>query len=154
MDNLLNKYVWLIETIYKAKNLNDNKVKIYALDRIHHLEVLVDKCFKMPDSFDPAGCFEECYGVIVDDDYDVEMVRLKVSSKQSNYLRSLPLHHTQQEIQTENEYSVFELKVRPTFDFCQEMLRNGENMEVLEPQWLREEIAGTVEKMWEKYKKK
>ena len=65
MDNLLNKYVWLIETIYKAKNLNDNKVKIYALDRIHHLEVLVDKCFKMPDSFDPAGYFEECYGVIV-----------------------------------------------------------------------------------------
>lgn len=137
-----------------AKNLNDNKVKIYALDRIHHLEVLVDKCFKMPDSFDPAGYFEECYGVIVDDDYDVEMVRLKVSSKQSNYLRSLPLHHTQQEIQTENEYSVFELKVRPTFDFCQEILRNGENMEVLEPQWLREEIAGTVEKMWEKYKKR
>jgi len=44
------------------------------------------------------------------------------------------------------------LKVSPIFDFCQEILRNGEEMEVLEPLWLRKEIAGKIEKMWDKYR--
>ena len=42
--------------------------------------------------------------------------------------------------------------VRPTFDFQQELLWNGEDLEVLEPLWLRREIAGKVKRMWNKYK--
>lgn len=129
-----------------------DKVMIYSLDRILHLEVLADERFKMPDSFNPAEYFEEYYGVIIDSDYDVEKVRLKVSANQSNYLRSLPLHHSQQEIQTTDEYSIFELSIRPTFDFYQGILHNGEEMEVLEPLWLRKEIAGKIEKMCDKYR--
>lgn len=39
-----------------------------------------------------------------------------------------------------------------TFDFQQELLWNGEDMEVLEPEWLRKEMAGRIERMWNKYK--
>ena len=129
-----------------------NEVMIYSLDRILHLEVLADEQFKMPDSFNPTDFFNEYYGVIIDSDFDVEKVKLKVSASQANYLRSLPLHHSQQEIQTTDEYSIFELRIRPTFDFYQEILHNGEDMEVLEPLWLRKEIARKIEKMWDKYK--
>ena len=129
-----------------------NKVMIYSLDRILHLELLADTRFKMPDSFNPTEYFGEYYGVIIDSDYDVEKVKLKVSVGQANYLRSLSLHHSQQEIQATNEYSIFELNIRPTFDFYQEILRNGEDVEVLEPLWLRKEIAGKIVKMWDKYK--
>jgi hypothetical protein len=129
-----------------------DEVLIYSLDRILHLEVLVDESFKMPDSFNPSEYFEEYYGVIIDDDYDVEDVKLKVSAGQANYLRSLPLHHSQREVQIISEYSILELKIRPTYDFYQEILRNGEEMEVLEPLWLRKEIARKIEKMWDKYK--
>jgi predicted DNA-binding transcriptional regulator YafY len=38
------------------------------------------------------------------------------------------------------------------FDFQQELLWNGEDMEVLEPLWLRKEIAGKIKRMWNKYK--
>lgn len=51
-----------------------------------------------------------------------------------------------------DEYSIFTLDIRPTFDFQQEILWNGENMEVLKPYWLRKEIAGKVKRMWNKYK--
>ena len=129
-----------------------NKVMIYSLDRLLHLEVLANEQFKMPDSFNPTEFFKEYYGVIIDSDFDVEKVKLKVSASQANYLRSLPLHHSQQEIQTTDEYSIFELRIRPTFDFYQEILHNGEDMEVLEPLWLRKEIARIIEKMWDKYK--
>lgn len=129
----------------------NNKVLIYALDRILHMFVTETR-FDMPKAFQPSEYFKEYYGVIIDSDFDVEKVKLKVSKNQSNYLRSLPLHHSQQEIQTTNEYSIFELSIRPTFDFYQEILRNGEDMEVLEPLWLRNEIAGKIVKMWKKYK--
>lgn len=129
-----------------------NKVMIYSLDRILHLELLADERFKMPDSFNPMEYFGEYYGVIIDSDYDVEKVKLKVSAEQANYLRSLPLHHSQQEIQQTGEYSIFELKIRPAYDFIQEILLHGEDVEVLEPLWLRKEVAQKVERMWNKYK--
>ena len=40
---------------------------------------------------------------------------------------------------------------RPEYDFQQELLWNGEDMEVLEPLWLRKEIAGKIKRMWNKY---
>jgi len=129
-----------------------DKVLIYALDRILDMEVLVDERFKMPDAFNPSEYFENYYGVIIDDDYDVEAIKLKVSAGQANYLRSLPLHHSQQEIETTEEYSIFELKLRPTYDFQQEILRNGEDVEVLTPLWLRKEMAERINNMWNKYK--
>ena len=135
-----------------ARNPYYDKMMIYSLDRIHHLEILADKRFKMPGAFHSAEYFEEYYGVTVDNQYDVERIKLKASAGQANYLRSLPLHHSQREIKKAENYSVFELTIRPTYDFLQEILRNGENVEVLEPLWLREEIAGMVQRLCDKYK--
>lgn len=129
-----------------------DKVMTYALDRILDLDVLADEKFSMPDTFIPSEFFEEYYGVVFDEDLAVEKIKLKVSADQANYLRSLPLHHSQQENQTTDKYSIFELELCPTYDFYQEILRNGEEVEVLEPLWLRKDIAGEIEKMWNKYK--
>ena len=96
--------------------------------------------------------FNGCIGIILGDGTDIEKVKIKVSASQANYLRDLPLHESQQETEQTDEYSIFELHVRPTFDFQQELLWNGENLEVLEPLWLRKEIAEKVNRMWNKYK--
>lgn len=135
-----------------ARSPHYDKVMIYALDRILGMEVLAEDRFKMPDSFNPSEYFENYFGVIIDDDYDVEEITLKVSASQANYLRSLPLHHSQKEVEKNGEYSIFELNLCPTYDFQQEILRNGEDVEVLQPLWLREEIAERIEKMWNKFK--
>jgi hypothetical protein len=128
-----------------------DKILVYSLDRIIGLETDKEKKFKLPQTFDASVYFDECFGVIAGDGTNVENVKLKVSVGQANYLRSLPLHHSQQEILQSEEYSIFELRIRPTFDFYQEILRNGEDVEVLEPLWFRKEIAGKIEKMWNKY---
>ena len=52
----------------------------------------------------------------------------------------------------DEEYSIFTFFLRPAFDFQQELLWNGEDMEVLEPLWLRKEMAGKIKRMWNKYK--
>lgn len=135
-----------------AYNPYNDSIRIYAFDRILDMKVVADEKFKMPQSFSPVDYFKDCYGVIVDDDLDIETVKLKVYAGQANYLRSLPLHYSQQEIQQTGEYSIFELKIRPAYDFIQEILLHGEDVEVLEPLWLRKEVAQKVERMWNKYK--
>ncbi|MCQ2343740.1 MAG: WYL domain-containing protein [Paludibacteraceae bacterium] len=69
-------------------------------------------------------------------------------------MRDLPLHQSQRETEQTDEYSIFELNIRPTFDFQQEILWNGEDVEVLKPMWLRKEIAGKIKRMWNKYNRK
>ena len=137
-----------------ARGIYNNKVMIYSLDRILTLDILADEKFKMPDSFNPTKFFSEYYGVIIDGEQTIEHVKLKVSAAQANYLRSLPMHHSQLEIERTSEFSIFRMTVRPTNDFQQEILKNGEDIEVLEPTWLRTKIADKIKGMWNKYNQK
>jgi hypothetical protein len=130
-----------------------DQVRIYALDRILSLET-TEKKFRMPKKFDPAAFFEDFYGIIAHENAKVETIRLKVSTDQSNYLRSLPLHPSQKEVEKGEGYSIFELRLCPEFDFQQEILSQSPEIEVLSPEWLREEIVGKVSVLWEKYQQK
>ena len=53
-----------------------------------------------------------------------------------------------------DEYSIFALRLRPTFDFQQEILSMGSDVEVLAPDWFREDTAERVKAMWDKYRNK
>ena len=131
----------------KSEGYDD--LRIYALDRIKALEP-TERKFKLPKKFDAAKFFEDYYGIIIsDDDYDVCPVALLVDAQQSNYLRTLPLHHTQVEVECNEKYSIFECRLCPTFDFRQKLLSMGGSVEVLAPQDLvyhmRDEGQGIVD---------
>ena len=126
--------------------------RVYALDRINDLYATEEK-FKMPKDWSAEEFFDGCFGVIADHSVDIQPVKLKVSARQANYIRDLMLHESQEEIVKNDEYSIFKYYLRPTFDFIQEILLNGDSMEVLEPLWLRKEIAGKIKRMWNKYNK-
>ena len=128
-----------------------NKVMIYALDRVRHLESTESR-FTYPKDFYPDKFFDGCFGIIAGDGTKIETVRLKVLAGQANYLRSLRLHESQEETERNDEYSIFTLQVRPTFDFIQELLWNGADIEVLSPASLRDEVAAIVKRMWNNYK--
>ena len=124
---------------------------IYSLDRIRDFR-LSDHTFEFPEDFSPQEYFDGCFGIIPDKKCKVEDVLLKVNAGQANYMRDLPMMESQQEIERNDEYSIFKLRVRPTYDFQKELICNCEELEVLEPLWLRKEIAGSVKRMWNKYK--
>ncbi len=128
-----------------------NMIMIYSLDRVKWLG-LTDKNFKYPKSFNPEDFFDDCFGIIADQKIGVETVKFKVSAGQANYLRSLTLHQTQKEIERTDEYSIFTVRLRPTFDFRQEILSQGCDIEVLKPKWFRDEVAEISKHMWNKYK--
>jgi predicted DNA-binding transcriptional regulator YafY len=57
------------------------------------------------------------------------------------------MHHSQEEIKITDEYSVFQYFIRPTYDFRQELLSHGAEIEVLSPQWFREEVSAITKEM-------
>ena len=61
---------------------------------------------------------------------------------------------SQQEIERTSEFSIFQIVIKPTYDFQQEILKNGEDIEVLEPLWLRNKMANKIKGMWNKYNQK
>lgn len=128
-----------------------DQIRIYSLDRIMELEVDDNKNFKMPKTFSPEKYFEDCFGIVIGDGIDAETVKLKVSSTQANYIRAVPFHHSQQEVERNENFSIFELWLRPTSDLLREILWHGNDIEVLEPEWYRNEIANTIEEMNKKY---
>jgi predicted DNA-binding transcriptional regulator YafY len=138
--------------IGKAKGEKD--IWRWALDRFLSIEV-IDKKFRLPKDFFADIYFRDAYGVIVDEkECPVETIRFKAFSAnhRDEYLRHLPLHSSQREIEQHGDYSIFEVRVRPAYDFCQELLSYGEEIEVLSPQYVRDYIAERIKKAVERYK--
>lgn len=130
----------------------DTRIWICALDRILSLQK-TEMTFTMPKEWEAETYFDGFIGLIRDEDYDKEIVKLKVDAGQANYIRDLKIHKSQQEAECNSEYSIFTYCLRPTFDFQQELLWNADNVEVLEPKWLRDEMADTIQKMLNLYRK-
>lgn len=114
-----------------------SNIRQYALDRVESLEV-TDIPFELPDDFDAAAYYKDCYGIF--DNAEVTDVILKVSEAQRPWIRTLKLHSSQEEIEENEEYSIFKLRVRPTFDFVQQLMSYGWHVTVLEPEELRQEM--------------
>ena len=117
----------------------DGLLFLLALDRISSL-TLTDQRFEYDKDFDPAGWFRNCYGIVRDSDVPVEKVVIRAFGKEANYLRDLPLHHSQKEVDKADGYSDFELTLSPTADFWTPLVARGATIKVLQPQWLAEEI--------------
>jgi len=124
--------------------------RLYCLDRVRDFR-LSSHVFDYPEDFNPKVFFDGCFGIIADKNCKVENVKLRVSARQANYMRDLPMHASQEEVERNESYSIFSMKVRASYDFQQELLWNREELEVLEPLWLREEMVETIKRMLGKY---
>ena len=124
--------------------------RIYALDRILDLRQTTEK-FELPRNFDAEEYFSGSYGTYTTG--NPETVEIKVDSYQAKYLRSLPLHRSQEEVETTPEYSVFRFWIRPTYDFQRALLSYGRNIEVLKPQSLVDSMHKEVQGMLDNFRK-
>lgn len=127
----------------------DHRLLVYGLDRIESIE-RTEEHYDIPEDFDIQEYFSGSYGVTGLGEKP-ELIKLKATARQSNYLRTLPLHASQKVIETTEEYSVFQFYLVPTYELRQEILSLGASVEVLSPASLREEIKKEIEKMNQQY---
>ena len=133
---------------------NQGRIRRYALDRVVKLES-TDATFKMPRDFSVSDYFADAFGIIVEpEEYDVETIRMKAYdiNHRREYLRSLPLHESQKEVERHKDYSVFELRIAPTYDFIKEILSMGSEVEIISPEYVRQEVEHRAEELLARYK--
>jgi len=88
-------------------------------------------------------------------DHKMEKIQLSFHISQKPYIVSLPLHHSQKEINTDNENNFdIELSIHPNFEFRQQVLKYGSLVKIVEPKWLAEEIKEELKKGFENYQNK
>ena len=124
----------------------------YALDRISDVEE-TNQAFVLKKEFDIDEFFRGCCGVITSEDKIVRVV-LKAYEGFSDYLRTLPLHSSQVELSSDDEATLFEYHIKPTFDFYQLLLEQGDQIEVLEPESVRNEMRNFAINLMAYYGKK
>ncbi|MBQ6083024.1 MAG: WYL domain-containing protein [Bacteroidales bacterium] len=133
-----------------ARNPENGTLHTFALDRITCLKKN-DVKFKMPSDFSITDFFNGCYGIIKDET-PIQRVILKSNHFQAQYLKTLPLHHSQKIVSDDTDYTVFSYYICPTLDFKQKVLSYMSNIEVLEPASFRLDIQNEIEKMRKIYK--
>ena len=125
-----------------ALSRGHNQLRVYSLDRIKELQPTSEK-YTLPADFDGETYFKDTYGVS-GMEYQPQPIEIKVVAIEANYFRTLPLHHSQEEIERNENFSIFRYNIIPSFEFTQELLKQGANLEVLSPQWYRDEFAGKI----------
>ena len=132
---------------YLIAENRDGAMRFFSLDRIHNLEVSAES-FQMPEDFDMEKLFDEAFGMYMNPEIKAEQVVVKADIPQSQYLKSLPLHHSQRIIEESDDYVVFAWKLKPTYDFIQQLLTMNLHIEVLSPKTLRKEISRIGKTVW------
>ena len=125
-------------------------ISIFALERMENI-VLTDEKMLPSNKITAEEYFDGSFGVNHSDDQKPEKIRIKVYGAQVEYVRALPIHESQKEVETTPNWSVFEYRLVPCFNFYQQLLWHRERLEVLEPLHVRDEIKKTIQKMLEYY---
>lgn len=129
---------------YLIGYVNEHRaIRTLALDRIKEL-VFTSRTYCIPKDFDAEEYYNKAIGIYINDKLLPKEVIIRAYGVQVEYLRSLPLHSSQNEINQSNEYSDFKYWLYITPDLISELLALGETVEVIKPEELRKEIINKL----------
>ena len=133
-----------------AKDLKDEKTKTFGLDRIAELEIS-KKRFESPLHFNVNELFRNSFGIINPTDGKCEEVTLSFDAFQGKYIKSFPLHHSQQVLKDNEDETIIKLSVNVTYDFIMELLSYGDRVRIISPATLKKSLCENYAKALKQY---
>jgi len=133
--------------VKEAKKGEEEYIKNFGLDRITNLEI-TKKHFDLPKDFNLTDYFKFAFGNIVPWEDAPSDVVLSFAPYQGKFIKSTPLHTTQQILADNEKELKIQLKVYLTHEFIAELLSFGKNVKIVQPEELavrvREEHLAAV----------
>lgn len=118
---------------YKEGGEHNKAVQCFALDRMKHLSLSSETFVPNPD-IDVSTYFRDCFGIWRDyESYPVRDITISCTPNVAQYLRTLPLHHSQKESlfrEGEEGWFSFQYHISPTPDFVAELKRWGDEVRI------------------------
>lgn len=128
-----------------AYDLDKKAFRIFGLDRLAALEI-TDTKFQHPQKINLHEYFQNSFGIVGPNEGEVQGILLRFTGSQGSYIRTMPLHESQQIISEDSGEMLVRLRLIPTYDFVQEILFYGEFVKVLEPASLADEVESRLKK--------
>lgn len=126
-----------------------NEIRTFGLDRISDLQI-TDAIFTPDKNVDAQNFFSSAIGVAYSDNKPQRVV-LQFTKDQGYYVKSLPLHSSQEIlVDTEDECRIA-LHVVPNYELMQMVWMHHDQVKVLEPEWLVDNIKNQLKKAYEQY---
>jgi predicted DNA-binding transcriptional regulator YafY len=139
---------WFVFGITKR----DKTLRNLALDRIHNLEIAENEQFLENTFFDPATFFDDLLGVTKSLNSHPETVRFKANAYDVPYIRTKPIHKSQQLIENMPDGSaVFEITVVINQELHREFFGFADGIQILEPKHLVEFMKMKLMRAGERY---
>jgi predicted DNA-binding transcriptional regulator YafY len=135
---------YLLAADYQSKNPSFF-LKTYGLDRISDLNIS-NTSFKR-ENIDIEKAYKNSFGIISTLGKETQEILLKFDREQANYVKALPLHHSQTVIAENETETIFRVSLVPTYDFQREILSYGKRVQVLAPESFIQELKAEVEIM-------
>jgi predicted DNA-binding transcriptional regulator YafY len=133
-----------------AENVHNDEIKCYALDRLFELEITKDH-FEIDDQFDINEYLKYCFGIISPNADEPSEVILSFDPFQGKYIKSLPLHDTQEIIKNTKDELRICLTLYLTHDFLMELLSFGNTVKVIKPKRLISELTAIYARALKQY---
>ncbi len=133
-----------------AKDNKDNNIKSFALDRLTNLEI-TNHTYQYPEDYSIEQNYRYCFGIISPNGEQPRDIILSFNPFQGKYIKTLPLHDTQQVLVDNDKELKINLKLCWTHDLVMELLSFGENMKVVEPKQLADEIKQAHRNAYKRY---
>lgn len=119
-------------------------LRVYGLDRITELKV-TEKRFRMPLDFDVDALFATSFGIYLPDGPG-QTITFRTDHTEARYLRDLPLHESQKEVDSDECSVTFSIFVHPNKALTMEFCKHASSIEVLSPESIRNEVAEELKK--------
>lgn len=133
-----------------AKDNKDKNIKSFALDRLTNLEI-TNQPYQYPDNYSIEQSYRNCFGIISPNDEKPQDIILSFDPFQGKYIKTLPLHDTQQVLVDNDKELKIKLKLCMTHDLIMELLSFGDNMKVIEPKSLADQIKQAHKQAYRQY---
>jgi predicted DNA-binding transcriptional regulator YafY len=133
-----------------AKDRKDDNIKSFALDRLTNLEI-TNQRYQFPENYSIEKSYRYSFGIISPNDEEPHDIILSFDPYQGKYIKTLPLHDTQQVLVDNDKELKIKLKLCLTHDFVIELLSFADNMKVIEPKSLAEQIKQAHQNAFRQY---
>lgn len=132
------KKSWYLVALNEA-----NELRNYGLNRLHQVVINPQK-FERDPSFDFPATYKHVFGIFNNRDGIVQTIILEFTRLLGNYIKSKPIHPTQNVLEENDEMVKISLDLKINSELISEILSFGEHVKVIGPEELRTKIRQTA----------
>jgi predicted DNA-binding transcriptional regulator YafY len=127
------------------------KLSTLGMDRINQLDLSLQNYVPIDSKVNISNLMEDIVGVTLIDDEPIQEIVFKSYGVQTNYLLTKPIHKSQTLVHQTDDEAILIIMVIPNYELESHFLSFGDQIEVISPLSLRNQLKKRLSRALDKY---